>query len=136
MVDLDRMVADSMKDIDVSDDDGGDDDPDLLNELSQIIHPEQDQDTSAPIDLSISTTANPVPAVVPTLLKERIEMYRIAEANANEANESGRARRFARGLSTLEALMKEALADKPINLDDMPPEVITGVKDNATPAVN
>lgn len=126
MVDLDRMVAYSLKDIDVFDDDGDDDDPDLMNELSQIIHPEEVPEAAA-IDLSITAT-NSVSTEVSALLKQRIEMYKIAEANANSSNETSRARRFARGLSTLETMLKETLAGKAINMEDIPPEVIAKVK--------
>lgn len=125
MVELDRMVADSLKDIDVYDDDGDDDDPDLLNELSEIIGPGKVQDASA-VDLSVASTGE-----VPELLKHRIEMYRIAEANATSANESSRARRFGRGLSTLETMLKDVLAGKAVNMEDIPPEVITKVKDGS-----
>lgn len=128
MVELDRIQADSLKDIEVYDDDGDDDDPDLSAELSQIIHPEEVQNATA-IDLSVTSNTNSVPAEVTALLNKRIEMYKIAEANANSANESMRARRFARGLSTLETMMNDVLAAKAINMDAIPPEVMTKVKD-------
>lgn len=133
MVELDRIVEDSLKDIEVYDDDGDDDDPDLLNELSQIIEPEKVQDATA-IDLSI-TSSNSVSAEVTALLKERIDMYKVAEANATSSNESSRARRFNRGLSTLETMLNECLSGKTINMEDIPPEVITKVKNgsDATP---
>lgn len=127
MVDLERIMADSLKDIDVYDDDGDDDDPDLLNELSQIIEPKEVRDAAA-VDLSF-TTAHSVPTEVPVLLKQRIEMYKIAETNAKSANEDSRARRFGRGLSTLETMLKDALDGKTIDTEDIPPEVITKIKD-------
>lgn len=128
MVDLDRMVADSLKDVDVDDDADDVDDPDLLNELSKIIQDEPDSPVVPP-----SSVAD---GVVPTLLKDRIEMYKVAETNATAANESGRARRFARGISVMETMVNDAVAGKPINMDDIPPEVSIGVKDSSVPAKN
>ncbi|XP_037037891.1 coiled-coil and C2 domain-containing protein 1-like isoform X2 [Bradysia coprophila] len=125
LVELDRMVADSLKDIEVYDDDGDDDDPALLNELSQIIEPHEVRD-AVPADTTNSD------GVVPRLLQQRIEMYKTAEANAISANESSRARRFGRGLSTLEAMLKDSLAGIAINEEDIPPEVIIAAKDKAT----
>lgn len=128
---LTGIVAESLKDIDVYDDDGDDDDPELLNELSQIIHPDEVRNPSA-VDLP-TTTTNSVLAEVPALLTKRIEMYKVAERNATSANESCRARRFGRGLSTLETMLKDALTGKAINTDDIPPEVTMKVKDDSDP---
>lgn len=50
-------------------------------------------------------------------------MYKQAEANAKAAGESGKARRFARGLKTLQDLHKQSVAGRSINVDDIPPEV-------------
>lgn len=128
LVELERMVADSLKDIEVYDDDGDDDDPAILNELSQIIEP-SDEVQASTVDVPLSTTNSD--GVVPKMLQQRIEMYKIAEANAIAANESGRARRFGRGLSTLETMLKESLAGIAINEDEIPPEVITAAKDKS-----
>lgn len=126
MVELDRMVVDSLKDIDVYEDDGDDNDPDLLNELNEIIHPEEHhQPVGTPADVILPTTN-----IVPELLTARIEMYKIAEANANAANDSSRSRRFGRGLATLDTMLKDALAGKSINMEDVPPEVITKAVDS------
>lgn len=125
MGDLERIVESSLKDIDVYDDDGDDDDPELLNELSQIIEPKEVPDAVA-VDLS-RTTSSSVSAEVTALLKQRLEMYKIAEANAMSANESCRVRRFARGLSTLETMLKETFDGKAINTEDIPPEVVTKI---------
>lgn len=120
-------VAESLTEIDVvcRDDDeyGDDDDPDLLNELSQIIEPKEIRDVAA-VDLSST-------AEVPVLLQQRIEMYKTAETNATTANEDCRARRFARGLSTLETMLKDVREGKTIDMAGMPPEVTTKVKDGS-----
>lgn len=124
-VDLDRMVAESLKDVD-DDSDVDENDPDLLNELSEIT------ESDAP---SIATPSDePVDTFVPTssinvadLLKDRIAMYQQAEANAKAANDSSKARRIGRGLKTLEGLLKQAKAGRPVNMDDIPPEVTVKV---------
>lgn len=133
-VDLDRMVADSLRDVDLDDDDDIDeDDPDLLNELSEIIEPEEAEPDLSSAPQAQSNVILPTTNSVPELLKARIEMYKIAEANAKAANDSSKARRIGRGLKTLETMYKQALAGKAINQDEIPPEVATGaVKAPAT----
>ncbi|XP_017059309.1 coiled-coil and C2 domain-containing protein 1-like isoform X2 [Drosophila ficusphila] len=127
--DLDKMIADSLRD--VSDDDNDDDlenDSDLLGELSGIGGVEEPEEESAAQPKSASE--EPVQTFLPTttvdtlsIIKQRLEMYKLAEANAKAAGESGKARRFGRGLKTLQDLHKQAAAGKPINVDDIPPEV-------------
>ncbi|XP_043233543.1 coiled-coil and C2 domain-containing protein 1-like isoform X2 [Amphibalanus amphitrite] len=82
----------------------------------------------------------PAPAAAPapasdmaTLLLERLEMYRVAEANAKEAGQTSRARRFGRGLKTLEDLLKRARAGRAIDEEDIPPPVYTAAA-HSTPA--
>lgn len=128
-VDLDRMVAESLRDVDLDDDDDIDEnDPDLLNELSEIVEPEEmEQDTApAPTPKAQSNVILPTTNSMPDLLKARIEMYKLAEANAKAANDSSKARRIGRGLKTLETMYKQASAGKTINPDEIPPEVATG----------
>lgn len=133
-VDLDRMVAESLRDVDLDDDDDIDEnDPDLLNELSEIVEPEEVEPTltsNPPASNVILPTTNSMPE----LLKARIEMYKLAEANAKAANDSSKARRIGRGLKTLETMFKQASAGKTINPDDIPPEVATGGAKPAAPA--
>ncbi|XP_063914192.1 coiled-coil and C2 domain-containing protein 1-like isoform X1 [Zophobas morio] len=123
--DLDNMVAASMKDI-PSDEElsGDDDDPDLLNELSNIageeIEEEQPQESPTKSADSSDDTVK--------LLNDRLKMYEEAEKNAKTAGQSSRARRFTRGIKTLKDLIKQANAGRPINNDDIPPEVSTGAK--------
>ncbi|KAI4465000.1 hypothetical protein MML48_3g00017140 [Holotrichia oblita] len=116
--DLDVMVTESMRDI-PSDEEisGDDDDPELLNELNELSGTNSIKDESPP---SISSAAN---ENVHILLIERLKMYETAEMNAKMAGESSRARRFGRGVKTLQNLIKQSKAGKPINNDDIPPEV-------------
>lgn len=118
-VDLDRMVAESLKDVD-DDSDVDENDPDLLNELSEITESNVPSiETDEPVETIVPTTS----ICIPDLLKERITMYQQAEANAKAANDTSKARRIGRGLKTLEGLLKQAKTGRPINMDDIPPEV-------------
>ncbi len=133
-VDLDRMVAESLRDVDLDDDDDVDEnDPDLLNELSEIVEPEEE---SAPVPQPQSNIILPTTNSMPDLLRSRIEMYKLAEANAKAANDTSKARRFGRGLKTLETMLKQASAGKSINQDEIPPEVATGAAKPTTPPTN
>lgn len=133
--DLDRMVAESLRDVDLDDDDDFDEnDPDLLNELSEIVEPEEDEPSLTAAPQAPSAVILPTTNSMPELLKARIAMYKLAEANAKAANDSSKARRFSRGLKTLETMFKQASAGKSINPDDIPPEVATGGAKPATPS--
>lgn len=119
---LDAMVAASLKDI-PSDEElsGDDDDPDLLNELSEITGGDVEESPS-PVKSSQS------PSDTLTLLQNRLQMYQAAEANAKQAGETGRARRFGRGIGTIKDLIKQSNAGKAINNDDIPPEVSVNIQ--------
>uniref|UniRef100_A0A1L8DAV5 Coiled-coil and C2 domain-containing protein 1-like n=1 Tax=Nyssomyia neivai TaxID=330878 RepID=A0A1L8DAV5_9DIPT len=119
--DLDAMVAESLKDVDTDVDSDDENDPNLLSELGELTGdstapavPQQEPDVFLPT----STEVN-----VQEIIRQRIEMYTVAEANAKAAGDSGKARRFGRGLKTLKDLQKSANAGKNIPLDDIPPEV-------------
>ncbi|XP_041449741.1 coiled-coil and C2 domain-containing protein 1-like isoform X2 [Drosophila obscura] len=133
--DLDKMIADSLRDVSDDDDDENlENDADLLGELSGIggmEQPEEEPETEEAA--AVPAAANeeePVQTFLPTttvdtlgIIKQRLEMYKQAEANAKATGDSGKARRFGRGLKTLQDLHKQAAAGKTINVDDIPPEV-------------
>ncbi|KAJ8726091.1 hypothetical protein PYW07_000789 [Mythimna separata] len=128
---LDAMVAESLKDV-PSDDDGSgdDDDPDLLNEL-QALGIEDDE--APPPPARTSRPAPPPPGAslstdssTISMLQDRITNYTVAEKNAKANGESSRARRFGRGLKTLQDLLKQAKAGKPVKNEDIPPPVMVG----------
>lgn len=120
---------------------GDDDDPDLLSELSEITGNQNEGDNvayeafSKPImptseTISDTTTSKSEEMIQPTttmntieLLKSRIEMYKLAEKFAKESNDSTRARSRARGIKTLESMLKQALAGKTIIPEEIPPIV-------------
>lgn len=133
---LDKMVAESLRDIGSDEElSGDDDDPDLLNELSEIAGEPmvEDERIVTPTETNEgSPVVENVPSgpILPTTtlnttdtIKERLAMYKLAEKNAKDAGDTSRARRFNRGLKTLESLLKQALAGKPINSDEIPPTV-------------
>ncbi|XP_053957948.1 coiled-coil and C2 domain-containing protein 1-like isoform X3 [Anastrepha ludens] len=137
--DLDKMVADSLKDIGSEDEDDADleNDTDLLGELHNIVGIEGNGDESVdaeavdqPSDGSIVTQKEEQPTILATtsvdtisLIQQRIEMYKLAEVNAKTAGENAKARRFGRGLKTLLELQKQAKSGKEVNENDIPPEV-------------
>ncbi|XP_045538223.1 coiled-coil and C2 domain-containing protein 1-like isoform X2 [Papilio machaon] len=133
---LDAMIAASLKDI-PSDDEGSgdDDDPDLLSELKELAI-EDDDDPSPP-----PRAARPAPpppgstdSSVISVLQDRITNYSAAEKHAKESGESSRARRFGRGLKTLNDLLKQAKAGRPIKNEDIPPPVSLGKPASEQPA--
>lgn len=133
---LEKMIAESLKDV-VTDDEGDDveNDEELLGELQGISggHDEvvEDENVIAEVPQEEQTNINEEPQLfLPTtalstadIIKQRLEMYKLAEANAKAAGESTKARRFGRGLKTLNDLLKQVSAGKQVNVDDIPPEV-------------
>ncbi|XP_052900032.1 coiled-coil and C2 domain-containing protein 1-like isoform X1 [Anopheles moucheti] len=129
---LDAMVAASLRDVgsdeDASDDD--DDDSDLMNELSAITGGTVEyEDNRSEEDVAKSKP----PAAAPrksssneelvALLKTRVAMYTQAEEGAKKAGDSGKARRFNRGLKTLKDQLRLAEAGKAVDQSEIPPEV-------------
>lgn len=117
---------------------GDEDDPDLLNELSEITGNENEdeapQASESPSSPTVPVAPESAPSadqpILPTttmdtveLIKSRIEMYKLAEKMAKESGDSTRARSRGRGVKTLESLLKQAIAGKTINPDDIPPVV-------------
>lgn len=60
-------------------------------------------------------------------------MYETAESNAKSAGETSRARRFNRGIKTIKDLLKQVKSGKPINNEDIPPEVSVNVQKEKRP---
>lgn len=82
------------------------------------------------VEISKSPEQNVSEPILPTttlstvdVIKSRIEMYKIAEKNAIEQDDKSRARSRARGIKTLETMLKDALKGKTINPDEIPPVV-------------
>lgn len=126
---LDTLVASSMKDI-PSDEDlsGDDDDPDLMDELKELTQGETEE-----VEPEIVQPAEVASVDLKTLLAERLKMYEAAEDVAKKSGETTRARRFNRGIKTIKDLMKQNNAGRPINSEDIPPEVSTNIPKKHTP---
>lgn len=118
---LDALIAESLRDIPSDEELSGDeDDPELLGELSEIAGGEPEEEEESDIHTVIVPTSGTSSI---DLIKSRIEMYSLAEANAKETGDSSRARRFNRGLKTLKDLLKQAEKGKAIDPAEIPPEV-------------
>ncbi|XP_058118831.1 coiled-coil and C2 domain-containing protein 1-like isoform X2 [Anopheles coustani] len=127
---LDAMVAASLRDVGSDDDvsDDGDDDSDLMSELTAITggvslddDGADDEEDAAPPAAPPRKSSSSVDLV--TLLKSRITMYTQAEEGAKKAGDSGKARRFNRGLKTLKDQLRMAEAGKAVDQSEIPPEV-------------
>ncbi|XP_053471351.1 coiled-coil and C2 domain-containing protein 1A [Ictalurus furcatus] len=139
MEDIERMAALCMKDLDEDGDDDADleDDADLLAELNEVLEDDQEEPAPAPI---LSQHSNITPKSTHTtpsgaggqefLLQERINMYQLSIANAKASGEASKARRYDRGLKTLQSMLASVKKGKPINEEEIPPPVATGAKPN------
>ncbi|XP_069366663.1 coiled-coil and C2 domain-containing protein 1B isoform X1 [Paralichthys olivaceus] len=157
MEDIARMADECMKDVDEDDDDDDDmeDDEDLLAELQEVVGEGEAEDV-ATVSSSSSTTAELSEAVTqesPTpqqevqvsssppgslqhTLEERIAMYKTASQNAKSAGETSKARRFDRGLKTLDTMLAAVKKGRPVDEAEIPPPVATGAqRDAPRPAV-
>uniref|UniRef100_A0A674BVY6 Coiled-coil and C2 domain-containing protein 1B n=1 Tax=Salmo trutta TaxID=8032 RepID=A0A674BVY6_SALTR len=139
MADIERMAALCMKDLD--DDDVGDDDleddDDLLAELYEVLEDDDDdEEVQKPATPPSSNSTPSTPSGTTGLeacLAERIDMYQTAISNANAEGETSKARRYDRGLKTLQSMMTSAKKGKPINEEEIPPPVSTGGKPAPAP---
>ncbi|XP_020287773.1 coiled-coil and C2 domain-containing protein 1-like isoform X2 [Pseudomyrmex gracilis] len=135
-VNLDDMVADCIKDTNSDEEPSeADDDPALLKELQMLsgnepateeteevpVTPEEKQTQS---DKSESTEAKEEDDSLQELIKllqERLVMYETAEQKARRENESGRARRYNRGVKALKEMLTSAQSGTRVSEDDIPP---------------
>ena len=80
--------------------------------------PEHVEETEEPPE-----TSNENKSEITKLIEERLTLYKQAVAKATSENETSRARRFGRGLKTLEGLLSNAHAGQTINEADIPPDL-------------
>ncbi|XP_061469802.1 coiled-coil and C2 domain-containing protein 1A [Rhineura floridana] len=126
---IERMAAFCMKDLDEEDGvdaDDLEDDDELMAELNEVL--EEDTETKgAPIIAAAKTNDTPTDSSqTESILLERLAMYKAAVANAKQAGESSKVRRYERGLKTLENLLTSVKKGKKIDEDEIPPPVTTG----------
>ncbi|XP_036390915.1 coiled-coil and C2 domain-containing protein 1A [Megalops cyprinoides] len=138
MADIERMAALCMKDLD-EDEEGDEDlesDADLLAELNEVLEDDEEEKAVTPPQSNAAPrSAAQSPAVsggLESRLIERIDMYQTAISNAKAAGETSKARRYDRGLKTLQSMLSSVKKGKPINEEEIPPPVATGGK--ASPA--
>ncbi|KAK0181435.1 hypothetical protein PV327_003723 [Microctonus hyperodae] len=102
---------------------GDDDDPVLLNELHSILGEEPEEmveETQSPNNTS--NGENNMETI--KLLEERLVMYNTAVEKANNANESSKARRYGRGIKTLEKMLNDAKSGKNVDTANIPPALV------------
>ncbi|KAK2818266.1 hypothetical protein Q7C36_022199 [Tachysurus vachellii] len=136
MEDIERMAALCMKDLDEegADDEDLENDAELLAELNEVLEDDHEE-PAAPV---LSQHSNATPKSTSTtpsgaggmesLLQERINMYQAAITNAKASGESSKARRYERGLKTLQSMLASVKKGKSINEEEIPPPVAAGVK--------
>ncbi|XP_056276428.1 coiled-coil and C2 domain-containing protein 1B isoform X2 [Pseudoliparis swirei] len=152
MEDIARMADECMKDDDEDDDDSNlEDDEDLLAELQEVVGEEEDEDV-VPVSSTPSATASQAETTEPTqpdvkvppaapgslqhTLEERACMYKTAVEHAKTSGETSKARRYDRGLKTLQSMLAGIKKGRPVNEAEIPPPVATGAPSAASqPAV-
>uniref|UniRef100_A0A671RU25 Coiled-coil and C2 domain-containing protein 1B n=1 Tax=Sinocyclocheilus anshuiensis TaxID=1608454 RepID=A0A671RU25_9TELE len=103
MEDIAKMAEACMKDIDDDEDDSLENDEDLLD-----------------------TKVSSVPGSIEHTLEERINLYRMAITNAKAAGETSKARRYERGLKTLQTMLASVRKGGKIDETEIPPPVACG----------
>ncbi|XP_044285857.1 coiled-coil and C2 domain-containing protein 1B isoform X2 [Varanus komodoensis] len=137
---IEKMASECMKDLNEEDDEGLEEDTELLAELQEVLgeedgggdseHETETREASpvAPVTHTDQQTQM-TPAISSGLqqtIEERIANYKSATANAKEAGESAKVRRYERGLKTLEAMLSAVKKGKKVNEEEMPPPVASG----------
>ncbi|CAB1318003.1 unnamed protein product [Coregonus sp. 'balchen'] len=138
-----RMAEECMKEIyhDDEDDDDLEDDEDLLAELQEVVADEETEDDVTPTSPEETPRSPPqvsrappaVPGSLQNTLEERLTMYRTAEASAKASGESSKARRYNRGLQTLESMLVSLKKGRKVDEADIPPPVAGGAPTSTAP---
>nr|XP_034980061.1 coiled-coil and C2 domain-containing protein 1B [Zootoca vivipara]XP_034980062.1 coiled-coil and C2 domain-containing protein 1B [Zootoca vivipara]XP_034980063.1 coiled-coil and C2 domain-containing protein 1B [Zootoca vivipara] len=142
-----KMAAECMKDLDEDDDEGLEEDTELLAELQEVLGEEDGGGNSECETETIeeSSVAAEEPSDLPTqmapavssglqqTIEERIVNYKAAILNAKEAGESSKVRRYERGLKALETMLTAVKKGKKVNEEEMPPPVASGKSSVTTP---
>ncbi|XP_054870313.1 coiled-coil and C2 domain-containing protein 1B isoform X2 [Amphiprion ocellaris] len=146
MEDIAKMADECMRDVDDDDDDDHiEDDEDLLAELQEVVGDEEAEDAvtasstssslaessqaatpESPVAQKEVKTSSAAPGSLQHTLEERAAMYRTALQNAKTAGETSKARRYDRGLKTLESMLAAVKKGRPVNEAEIPPPVATG----------
>uniref|UniRef100_A0A672HMB4 Coiled-coil and C2 domain-containing protein 1B n=1 Tax=Salarias fasciatus TaxID=181472 RepID=A0A672HMB4_SALFA len=126
MEDIARMADECMRDVDDDeDDDNVEDDEDLL--VGAFFTQQEAKASSA------SSASSAAPGTLQHTLEERAAMYRTALHNAKTSGETSKARRYDRGLKTLQSMLAAVKKGRPVNEAEIPPPVATGAATAAAP---
>ncbi|XP_056329318.1 coiled-coil and C2 domain-containing protein 1B isoform X2 [Danio aesculapii] len=140
MEDIEKMAEACMKDFD-DEDESVEDDEDLLAELQEVVGEEETEDSGAatptstvsaetpsadPTPESQETKVSSFPGSIEHTLEERISLYRMAVTNAKAAGETSKARRYERGLKTLQTMLATVRKGGKIDESEIPPPVACG----------
>lgn len=107
---------------DIDDEDVDENDPELLGEL-QMLSVDDDAESEGEVEEEEVKEVSQL-----DLVRSRLAMYRAAEAKAKGEKEASRARRFNRGVKTLEKLLKRVEGGEIVPYNEIPPEVATNLK--------
>nr|XP_046216556.1 coiled-coil and C2 domain-containing protein 1B isoform X2 [Oncorhynchus gorbuscha] len=141
MENIARMAEECMKDIydDDDDDDNLEDDEDLLAELQEVVGDEETEDHVTPTSTEEPPQSPPqlappaVPGSLQHTLEERLRMYRTAVAHAKASGESSKARRYDRGIQSLESMLVSLKKGRKVDEADIPPPVAGGAPTSTAP---
>ncbi|XP_015126475.1 coiled-coil and C2 domain-containing protein 1-like isoform X2 [Diachasma alloeum] len=117
-----KPVVEIPKDINSDEEDDEDvdeNDPELLNELKGIISDDEEPEAEAAPEEASPT----VETETTSLLEKRLEMYKAAEAKAKSQNDTSKARRYGRGVKTLQGLLHSTQGGGAIDESEIPPEL-------------
>ncbi|XP_069460476.1 coiled-coil and C2 domain-containing protein 1A isoform X2 [Ambystoma mexicanum] len=132
---IERMAAMCMKDLD--EEDGEDDDEDLENdddlmaELDDVLGEDDAPEPPKPPAAAQLSSAPAASGSPESMVAERLDMYKTAIANAKQAGESSKVRRYERGMKTLEGMLVSVRNGKTINEEHLPPPVAVGKSSGA-----
>lgn len=111
---------------DIDDEDVDENDPELLGELQMLSVDDAEGAVESEADEVEEEQTKEISQL--DLVRSRLEMYKAAEAKAKSEKESSRARRFNRGVKTLEKLLKRVEGGEIVPYTEIPPEVATNLK--------
>ncbi|XP_067391638.1 coiled-coil and C2 domain-containing protein 1B isoform X2 [Emydura macquarii macquarii] len=144
---IEKMAIECMKDLneeEKEEDEGLEEDMDLLAELQEVLDKEDETGSGEDETVAMEVPAAPTviqqqselqaqitssPAVsseLQQMIEDRIANYKAAISNAEEAGESGKTRRYKRGLKTLETMLDAMKKGKKVNAEEIPPPVASG----------
>ncbi|XP_074835541.1 coiled-coil and C2 domain-containing protein 1A isoform X2 [Carettochelys insculpta] len=130
---IERMAALCMKDLDEEngeEEEDLEDEDELMAELSEVLG-EKEEIKVDPVPAAKVTETPADSSSIESTLVGRLEMYRTAIANAKQAGDSSKVRRYERGLKTLENMLTSVRKGKTIDEEDIPPAVALGKGGNS-----